>query len=216
MDIVAILACGIGAYLIGSVPTAVWYSRRFHNIEIKEHGSGNAGATNTFRVLGAKSGLIVLLIDILKGWLATRMANIPVWIEAIPESDLTMYKLIFGFVAVIGHVFPIYENFKGGKGVATLLGMVLAIELPIALACFGVFVLVFTISKYVSLGSMLAALSYPILLYANVIHLKPSTNQQLLTGFGVFMALLVIYTHRKNVQRLLNGQESKTYLVKKQ
>jgi acyl phosphate:glycerol-3-phosphate acyltransferase len=213
MNIFIVIICAIGAYLIGSIPTAVWYARRFHKLEIKEHGSGNAGATNTFRVLGARSGLIVLMIDILKGWLATRLANVPVWFDAIPENQLTMYKLIFGIIAVLGHIYPVYENFKGGKGVATLLGMVLAIQLNVALACFLVFVVVFSFSKYVSLGSMLAAIAYPILLYTKVV--PPHTNPQLMTGFGIVMALLVIYTHRKNVTRLLKGEENKTYLNKK-
>ncbi|HTF81667.1 MAG TPA: glycerol-3-phosphate 1-O-acyltransferase PlsY [Cytophagales bacterium] len=209
MDITLIIFGALLAYLIGSIPTAVWYARRFHHIEIREHGSGNAGATNTFRVLGAKSGVIVLIIDILKGWIATRVANIPYWLDAISENDIVVYKLIFGLIAVIGHVFPVYENFKGGKGVATLLGMVMAIQLNVALACLGIFLIVFFSSKYVSLGSMLAALAYPILLLTKFV---PQNHPELMTGFGVVMFLLVVLTHRKNVKRLLKGEESKIYL----
>lgn len=211
MSIIYIIIAAILAYLVGSIPTAVWYAKKFHHIEIREHGSGNAGATNTFRVLGAKSGLIVLIIDIFKGWIATRAANIPYWLDAISENDIVVYKLIFGLVAVIGHVFPIYENFKGGKGVATLLGMVLAIQLNVALACLGIFIIVFALSKYVSLGSMLAALAYPILL---VTEFSPKNHEELMIGFGIVMCLLVVITHRKNVKRLINGEESKIYLSK--
>lgn len=210
MNVLLIIIGALMAYLIGSIPTAVWYARKFHHIEIREHGSGNAGATNTFRVLGAKSGIIVLIIDILKGWFATKVANLPFWLGAIHENDIMLYKLIFGLIAVIGHVFPIYERFKGGKGVATLLGMVIALQFNIALACLGIFLVVFFLSKYVSLGSLLAALSYPILLLTKVV--PPKANPQLMIGFGVVMCLTVVLTHRKNVKRLLKGEESKIYL----
>lgn len=212
MDIFYIVIGAVLAYLVGSIPTAVWYGKYFHGIDVREYGSGNAGATNTFRTLGGKAGAIVMAIDILKGWLATRAANIPCWFDAIPESDLVIYKLVFGIIAVIGHVFPIYVNFKGGKGVATLLGMVLAVQLNVALACFAIFLIVFFVSKYVSLGSMLAALAYPILLVTRVV---PAKDQpQLMVGFGIVMCALVIITHRKNVKRLFKGEESKIYLSK--
>jgi acyl phosphate:glycerol-3-phosphate acyltransferase len=196
----------IFAYLIGSLPTAVWLGIGYYGIDVREHGSGNAGATNTFRVLGKKAGIIVMLVDIFKGFTATSMASILWYMDFINETDLVIFKLVFGVVAIFGHIFPIYEKFKGGKGVATLLGMVLAIHIEAALICTLIFVIVLLASKYVSLGSMIASLAFPILL------LLPRFNPEepVLIIFGFILFALVVLTHQKNIKRLISGEESKT------
>lgn len=193
------------AYLIGSIPTAVWVGKKFYGIDVRQHGSGNAGATNTFRVLGKKPGSIVMAVDIFKGWAATSLANLLVNWEAIEPQQLIMFKLILGVVAVVGHIFPVYVGFKGGKGVATVMGMVLAVHLPVALICLGIFVVVLLLTKYVSLSSMLAAISFPLLLMLPMF--RP--DNLLLPIFGIFIAVMVVLTHKKNINRLLQGVESK-------
>ena len=133
MDLLLIAVLFITAYLIGSICTAVWIGKAYYGIDIRQHGSGNSGATNTFRVLGKKPGTIVMLIDIFKGWFATSLAGLLVIFNVVEADNLIVYKLIMGALAVLGHIFPVYERFKGGKGVATLLGMMLAIHLEVAL-----------------------------------------------------------------------------------
>src|ERR1700691_3440741 len=129
------------AYLCGSIPTAVWIGEAFFGVDVREYGSGNAGATNTFRVLGKKAGIPVMLIDILKGWTTTNLAYfIGVSTTGAYNSiAFTNYELALGIAAVMGHLFPIFAGFRGGKGIATLFGMVLAINLDAALLCVGVF-----------------------------------------------------------------------------
>lgn len=197
------------AYLIGSIPTAVWYGKAFFGIDVREHGSGNSGATNTFRVLGKRAGIIVMLVDVLKGWFATFGATYLLHYHAINPEDLIIFKLIFGVTAVLGHIFPIYASFKGGKGIASLLGMVFAIHIEAALICMCVFFVVFLLSKYVSLGSMIASLAFPI-----IIILFPRFNDggPLVVVFGFAIFSMVILTHQKNIKRLINGEESKVQL----
>jgi len=211
MDILIIIAFLLAAYLLGAIPTAVWVGKSFYGIDVRQHGSGNAGATNTFRVLGKKPGAFVMLVDILKGWAATSLAGFLVMLEVISPEKLILFKIIMGILAVIGHIFPVYVGFKGGKGVATLMGMVLAIQPVAALICLGIFIVVLLISKYVSLGSMLAALAFPLLLLFPRFH----PDEPLLIVFGFILSLLVILTHKKNINRLLQGQESKIYILKK-
>ncbi|WP_207436265.1 glycerol-3-phosphate 1-O-acyltransferase PlsY [Sabulibacter ruber] len=205
MEVVIIGGIILLAYLIGAIPTAVWVGKRFYGIDVRQHGSGNAGATNTFRVLGKKPGSIVMAVDIFKGWAATSLANLLVLWGAIDEDQLIMFKLILGVVAVIGHIFPVYVGFKGGKGVATLMGMVLAVHLPVALLCLGVFITVLMFTSYVSLSSMLAAIAFPLFLLLPMF----KTDDTLLLIFGVFIAVMVVLTHKKNINRLLQGVESK-------
>ncbi len=208
MDIVFIALAVIAAYLLGAIPTAVWYGQRFYDTDVREHGSGNAGATNIFRVLGKRAGTVVLLIDILKGMAATMLAFALIGAGAIRTVDLTEFKLLLGIVAIIGHVFPVYTRFKGGKGVATLLGMVISIQPWVAFICVLVFVIVLSVSKYVSLSSLLATLAFPILL------LFPpfKTDEPVLIGFGFLMFVVLALTHKKNVVRLIRGNENRTYL----
>lgn len=205
-----ILVLLLVAYLLGSVPSAVWIGKAFHGIDVREHGSGNAGATNTFRVLGKKAGIPVLLLDIIKGAIAVNL----VWFQSSygidSETPFTNLKLAFGFCAVIGHIFPVFAGFRGGKGIATLLGIVLAVHPPAALCALAVFLVVLTTTKYVSLGSMLAGIAFPLF-----ITLVFKTEVLSLVIFSSVVAILIVITHQKNIQRLLKNDENKTYLFRK-
>ncbi len=147
------------AYLIGSIPTSIWVSRKFFNIDIRDYGSGNAGATNTFRVLGPKWGSFVMMVDVLKGVVATSLyILLPYYL--MNEWDRTNFMIALGLASVLGHIFPIWANFKGGKGVATLLGMAVAIQPLVAICCIGVFLIVLYLTRFVSLSSILAGVSF--------------------------------------------------------
>ncbi|MFD2512692.1 glycerol-3-phosphate 1-O-acyltransferase PlsY [Pontibacter locisalis] len=209
MEILIIAVLFIAAYLIGSISTAVWLGKAYYGIDIRHHGSGNSGATNTFRVLGKKPGTIVMLIDIFKGWLATSLAGLLVIFDVIAADNLVYFQLVMGALAVVGHIFPVYERFKGGKGVATLLGMMLAIQPEVALMCMVIFVIVLFTSRYVSLGSMIAALAFPILLLLPRFH----PDNPILIIFGFILFAVVVLTHRKNINRLIAGQESKANIT---
>lgn len=197
------------SYLLGSIPTAIWYGETYHGIDIRLHGSGNAGATNTFRVLGRKAGSIVLFVDALKGFLATGLAAVLFYFRLVDWETCVTLKILFGFLAVIGHLLPIFCDFKGGKGVATTLGMVLALHPQAALVSILVFLLVFAVSKYVSLGSMIASLAFPIMLIAGVF----GEELPILIYFGSFVAFLVVFTHRQNIVRIFQGTENRMYLI---
>jgi glycerol-3-phosphate acyltransferase PlsY len=196
------------AYLIGSIPTAVWVSKYFFGIDIRQYGSGNAGATNTFRVLGKGWGSFVMAVDILKGVLASFLyLLLPYYLT--DEFHRTNLMVGLGMAAVLGHIYPIWAGFKGGKGVATVFGMVLAIQPLVALAVVGIFLLVLFLTRFVSLSSILASLALPILIL--VIFNEPEPLYRI---FAIAVALLVILTHQKNIQRLLNGNESKARILK--
>jgi glycerol-3-phosphate acyltransferase PlsY len=197
------------AYLTGAFPSAVWVGKTFYKIDVREFGSGNAGATNTFRVLGKKAGIPVLIMDIFKGWLSVNYIS---FLTNIPESAEAVFeiKLAFGIAAVIGHLFPIYTGFRGGKGIATLLGLLIGLHAVAALYSILVFVIVFITSKYVSLGSIIASIAFPIL----VILILGSTNVSL-NLFAFFVPILSLITHQKNIERLLRGEETKVKFVKK-
>ena len=200
------------AYLCGSIPTAVWIGLAFYDIDVREYGSGNAGATNTFRVLGKKAGIPVMLLDILKGWTATNLAYF-IGVSttgAYNSTAYTNYALALGVAAVMGHLFPIFAGFRGGKGVATLFGMILAIHLHAALLCVVVFVLVLLITRYVSLSSIAAAFTYPI----GVSFIFPTSIRSVVI-YGMCICLLILVTHQKNIERLLKGKESKVNFFKK-
>ncbi len=196
------------AYLIGSIPTAVWIGKFFYNIDVREFGSGNAGATNTFRVLGQKAGIPVLIIDILKGSLAVSAAFLSTY-DFVSDEFINL-QLVLGIAALVGHIFPVFAGFRGGKGVATILGIVICI-LPLS-CCLSllVFIIVLFASRMVSLSSMLAGISFPFFLHF-VFH---NTNS-ILTIFSVVVALLLIVTHRKNILRIINKQESKIKFASK-
>lgn len=191
------------AYLIGSIPTAVWVSKRFFKIDIRDYGSGNAGATNTFRVLGSKWGTVVMSIDVLKGVIATSLyVLLPYYMT--DEWSRTNFMVGLGLSAVLGHIFPIWAGFRGGKGVATLLGMAVAIQPLVALCCVGVFLLVLYLTRFVSLSSILAGVSFMVFILFIF-----NEKETLYRIFAVMVALMVILTHQKNITRILKGTESK-------
>ena len=196
----------IFAYLIGAFPSAVWLGRTFFNTDVREYGSGNAGATNTFRTLGAKAGIPVLIMDVLKGWIAVNLVSLISDNQLFSDERTFEIKLAFGIAAVIGHLFPVYTGFRGGKGIATMLGLMLGIYWQAALCSTLVFVLSFLISKYVSLSSIVASIAFPII----VVFVLPLQNANLsLILFSVFVPILSLITHQKNIERLLRREENK-------
>lgn len=211
MNIALFLITIVAAYLLGSIPSSVWYGIGYFGIDVRKHGSGNAGATNTFRVLGKRAGTIVMLIDVLKGWTATCLASLLFYMSTIGETELLMYKILFGIIAITGHIFPVFVNFKGGKGIATLLGMVLAIHPELALVCITIFILTLIASQYVSLSSIMATLAFPVLSWIGVF----GQPEPLLIVFGFVMFVLVVITHQKNIIRLLNGNENRVNIFRK-
>lgn len=196
------------AYLLGSIPSALIVSRRFFGIDIRDYGSGNMGATNTFRVLGKKYGIIVMVADILKGMLAVALCRL---VPAYYQDELTRtnFMLILGIAAVVGHLFPVFANFKGGKGVATLFGMIIATQPIVALVCVCVFVLVLFLTRYVSLSSILGAIMLPIC----VLWIW-NDDVVVYRVFAVAVALMVVVTHQKNIGRLIRGVESRVPILK--
>jgi len=191
------------AYLIGAIPTSIWTGRIFYKIDIREHGSGNAGATNVMRVLGVKTGIPVLLFDIFKGWAAVRT----IYFFKIYEPETVMHinmQILLGIAAIIGHIYPVYEGFRGGKGVATVFGVLLALH-PLATLCAaGIFLVTLFVSKYVSISSIVAGLSMPF--WVIFIFKSPYKTLQL---FSLLIAVLLIITHLKNIRKLLKGEEKK-------
>ena len=193
------------AYLLGSIPTSVWVGKIFYNKDIRHHGSGNAGATNTIRVLGYKAGIPVLIFDILKGWLAVQLYRFIQ--DGSFDADLLVYFQVgYGISAVLGHVFSIFLRFKGGKGVATLTGVGIALFSVQLLPVVAVFAITFLLSRYVSLSSMLAAISLPL----SQLFIYHQDHPALLV-LSFLVALAVPLTHRKNISRLLKGEESKFF-----
>ena len=208
MEILFIILLAIIAYLLGSMPSSIWAGKAYFGIDVREHGSGNAGATNTFRVLGKQVGIIVLFLDIVKGVTAASLVHYLPFVQ--PGTDWFInLQLLFGLMAVVGHIFPIFEDFRGGKGIATLFGMLIGIHYMLALSIMALFVVVLLLTKYVSLSSILAAVSFPIL---TIFVFK--RDEPLFIAFGVAAAVMVVLTHKKNISRLLNGEESKAKLFK--
>ncbi len=189
------------AYLVGAIPTAFLIGRGAHGVDLRREGSGNLGATNTFRVLGWKSGITVLALDILKGWTLVFLS--PYFLAPIAGSLISL-KLAIGSAAVIGHILPLYMNFKGGKGVATALGVILGIHPWAALICLGIFLFLFILTRYVSLGSITAACCFPLLVI-----LVFKAKDPALIHFSWIFALLILLTHHKNIERLLQNRENK-------
>jgi glycerol-3-phosphate acyltransferase PlsY len=198
------------AYLTGAFPSAVWVGKTFYNTDVREYGSGNAGATNTFRVLGKGAGIPVLFMDIFKGWLAVNYVRLISNTSSLSPELFFENQLAFGIAAVFGHLFPVYTGFRGGKGIATMLGLLIGLEPYAALFSFCVFVLVFMISKYVSLASMTASMAFPffVMIFLN------STNESL-NLFAIFVPILSLITHQKNIERLIRREETKVKFDKK-
>ncbi len=199
----------IVAYLLGSIVTSVWVGKWFYGVDVREHGSGNAGATNTLRVLGTVPGLIVLVFDAFKGWFAVFLGNFFAPSFYINEQIIN-YKLILALMAVVGHIFPVYAGFKGGKGVATLVGVIIALYPSTFFVVLGVFIIVLISSGYVSLSSITSALAFP---FISAFLFKES--YPLLIAFSILIAIFIPLTHKKNIVRLLNGKENKFSLKKK-
>jgi acyl phosphate:glycerol-3-phosphate acyltransferase len=209
------LIFGSIAYLLGSIPSAVWIGRSWYGIDVREHGSKNSGATNTFRILGKNAGVFVLIIDVFKGLLAILLPSIlshSIFTGklVLEGENLIHVQLVAAIFAVIGHVLPVFARFKGGKGVATSLGVIIGIHPSTAAICLLVFLLVFLITNYVSFGAICASITFPICLSL----LFKVTDFWFLL-FSVFLAFAVIFAHRKNIIRLLKGEESKMNLLKK-
>ena len=201
----------IGAYLLGSIPSAVWIGKAAKGVDVREHGSKNAGATNTMRVLGVKTGIPVLLIDVFKGFAAVELAlALPVFEKG--TDAFISFQLVLGVAAVVGHIFPVFAGFRGGKGVATIVGILLALHWQATLVAIGVFLLTLFISKYVSLSSLMMGLSYPV----SVIFIFKNINTPLtMIIFSVAVSILLLFTHRKNISRLIHGNENKaTFLFR--
>lgn len=203
MNILNTILVFVLAYLLGSIPAAVWIGKRFHNIDVRQHGSGNAGATNVIRVLGWKTGIPVMIIDVAKSWLATML---PVFFNlAEPDSALlTNMQIMTGVTAIIGHIFPVFAGFRGGKGVACIFGALLALHPLLTLCCFGVFLAVLLITGIVSVSSMSAGIAFPVFLF-----LLFDTPSFIFKIFSIFVAVVLLITHRKNIGRLIRGEESK-------
>lgn len=197
------------AYVLGSVPNAVWYGKVFFGIDVREHGSGNAGATNTLRTLGNKAGFVVFFLDILKGFLATNL--VVLLKDIVPQSEeYFQVQMLLGAFAVIGHIYPVFAKFKGGKGIATLVGVLSAMDFRLILLLLVTFIIIVSITRFISVGSMISAILSPI--YVGLLY---NWQQQSFLYFCLLIALLVVYTHRANIKRLIAGNENKFTFSKK-
>ena len=218
MTWLSIVAIMIGAYLLGSIPSAVWIGKKYYGIDIREHGSKNAGTTNMLRVLGKRAALPVFIIDYFKGFLAVTLTSLMRYDDAIDNNTIINLRIIATFFVVLGHIFPIFAGFKGGKGVATLLGAGTGIYPPVLILSFAVWCVVFAIWHFVSLASMVAGCSYPIFVFIfstmTYDESAPFDNIPFIV-FSWVVAVLLIWTHRKNITRLREGTESKIYLWRK-
>ena len=213
MEVVTLL---ILSYLTGSIPTSIIVSRIAKNIDIREHGSGNAGATNVYRILGWKYALIVLFLDIFKAWIPTAIYATKIFLS-ISIPDIGFIQILCGFSAVLGHTYPIFSGFKGGKGIGSLIGVLLAL-FPFAFPlCLIVAIFVVLTTGYVSLGSIFAAISLPIIILI-LPGLGIITPNLSLVIFSLLVPWFVIYTHRSNISRIRNGTENrfdKALIIKK-
>lgn len=198
------------AYLIGSIPSAVWVSKGLYGIDIREHGSGNAGATNTFRILGSRAGSAVMLADMLKGFIAVKLSLLSNYTWT--SEPFVNLQIFLGLAAVLGHIFPVWAEFRGGKGIATLFGMILSIHPIVAISLVLVFMLMLLITRYVSLSSITASIAFPLL----ILFIFNAQAQELSYRlFAIATAFLVVLTHHKNIGRLINGNESKVPMFRK-
>ena len=215
MSVVDYISLGLGAivaYFIGSIPSSVWIGKSFYGIDVREKGSKNMGSTNTIRVLGLLPGLFVLTMDTVKGWLAIYLGNIfgsffmNYWDVDTGLFYMTNYKLCLGMAAVIGHALPWFAHFKGGKGVATMLGVVIGLFHNILPLVVAVFIVVFVMWKYISLASIVTSVSFPVFYATCSIWLQYQLNW-ILFGFACLVPMFIIFTHRKNIKRLIKGEE---------
>ncbi len=214
-ETIRIILVILASYLLGSFPSAVVISKKFFGFDIREKGSGNMGSTNAFRILGWKWGLTVQVLDLLKGVLAVLViapliAHNVTFPNATNFEHITIIKILAGLSAVFGHIWSVFVNFRGGKGINTAAGMLLAI-VPIDVSiAIGIFILAVVLSGYISLGSIAAAFTIPSSLFVryNFLHVN-IPSYEILVYFSLVITLLVIYTHRANIKRLINGNESR-------
>jgi glycerol-3-phosphate acyltransferase PlsY len=196
------------SYLIGSTPTSIIVGRIIKGIDIREHGSGNAGGTNAFRVLGWKPALFVVVVDVFKGWLpAAILAPAFYYAQSIP--DLGIVQILCGFSAVLGHTYTIFAGFKGGKGVGTLGGMLIALFPTAFPFCLAIAVITIILTGYVSLASILASVSLPIFLFVLPPFFGVNPAPLSLMVFSLLIPWFITFTHRSNIQRLRNGEENR-------
>lgn len=197
----------ICAYILGSIPSSVWIGKKFYGVDVREHGSKNAGATNTLRVLGRRAAAPVFIIDFFKGFVAVKLAALSPL--DFSENSLFVFQIILVAGAVLGHIFPIFAKFKGGKGVATITGAIFAIyALPITCSL-GVFIVMFLLTNYVSVGSISGAIAFPLFL---ILTFHEQSTASII--FGCTITALLVFTHRKNIKRLIKGEETKVYPFK--
>ena len=193
------------SYVFGSFPTSILTGRLIKKIDIRNHGSGNAGATNVFRVLGWKPAFFVIIVDIFKGWVPTYFFSSYIYLNA--TYDPGFLKIIFGFASVLGHSYTIFAGFKGGKGIGTLLGMLIAL-FPLAIPlCLIVFIISLILTGYVSIGSIFASIFLPIFLLISPFFGTNPANFSLII-FSLLIPFFVIFTHRSNISRLKKGNEN--------
>jgi glycerol-3-phosphate acyltransferase PlsY len=210
MDNVMYVIWLAAAYLLGSISSAVWVARARHGINIREYGSGNAGATNILRVLGPKAAAPVFVFDFLKGLAAVQFIRFTALNYGNNPELYTGYEIALGICAIVGHIFPIFASFKGGKGVATVAGVLVAISPYPMLLALTVFLTTFLITRYVSLSSIMAALTFPLfVIFLFGIALMPEKTSLTLKCFSIIASSMIIITHRKNIKRLKNGTENK-------
>jgi glycerol-3-phosphate acyltransferase PlsY len=208
MNIALIIVAVLIAYILGSIPTSVWIGKAFHGVDVREHGSGNAGATNVIRVLGWKTGVPVLILDMVKG---STSALLPLFLDLAAPGSASMINLeiLTGLTAIIGHMFPVFAGFRGGKGVATAAGVVVALHPAVSMVCLGIFALVFILTGIVSISSITAGIAFPVVLFVFF-----DTPSLIFRIFSVIIAVALIITHRKNIKRLIRGEEPKLFRKK--
>jgi glycerol-3-phosphate acyltransferase PlsY len=208
MNIALIIVAVLIAYILGSIPTSVWIGKAFHGVDVREHGSGNAGATNVIRVLGWKTGVPVLILDMVKG---STSALLPLFLDLAAPGSASMINLeiLTGLTAIIGHMFPVFAGFRGGKGVATAAGVVVALHPVVSMVCLGIFALVFILTGIVSISSITAGIAFPVVLFVFF-----DTPSLIFRIFSVIIAVALIITHRKNIKRLIRGEEPKLFRKK--
>ena len=203
----------IAAYLLGSISNAVWVGNLFHSIDVRMHGSKNAGATNVLRILGWKAALPVFILDMAKGAAAVLLVFVAGY---QPETNpFVGFQIVLGLTAMIGHIFPVFASFKGGKGVATIAGVITAIHPSAMLLTFAIFALCLVITHYVSLSSIIASCCFPflvIVVFGNWLNVEETLTLKL---FSIAAAAIIIVTHRKNIRRLRNGDEPKICIRKR-
>ena len=207
MDWIQVILLGLVAYVLGSIPTAVWVGKWFYKKDIRQEGSGNAGFSNALRVFGPKAGVPVLIVDVGKGFAAVYLAR---YLQLDPDTFAgQLIPVVFGLLAFLGHLLPILAGFKGGKGVATGLGIILALFPMGAVYVLGAYLFVILVFRMMSLGSMVASICLPISLF-----IVQGTENLVLLIFTVFIAAIIIFTHRGNISRILDGTENKIWFIK--